>query len=223
VSDLLQRLRGILLGGPKPPVLEEARFPVDRMRRPDLTRFTRPLEHYVGYIETYLASLQPIPRGQPVPPERRSSEWQAHAYHKGVFGQWGLIAIGPAKALDYVLTLLRHDLPEGRQSGAGVLEAWVEAGQSADLTAHALAFAEREASESEPDPETISVLITVLGRAKRRDALPLLARIFRAPWANVGDVDFDAATAIGEIAGKSFARKPDPRAAAEQWLTEQGL
>ena len=219
---LLGWLKRIFLGGPRPPVLEEERFPTDKMGRPDLTRFTRPVDHYIGYVDAYLTSLLPPPPGHPVPRESRDPPWQVYAYRRGVLGQWGLIARGPGEALPYVLTLLRHPLAEGRQAATGVLEAWTQRGANPDLGTHALAAAEREVAEPEPDPEALSVLLGIFGQLRMREALPLIARVLRAPWAKTGDVDYSAAEAVAEIAGESLERA-DLRGAAERWLRDQGL
>src|SRR5688572_23926955 len=222
LNGLFGWLKLIFFGRPKPPVLEEARFPTDKMGRPDLTRFTRPVDHYIGYVDAYLTSLTPPPPGHPVPRESRDPPWQVYAYRKGVLGQWGLIARGPGEALTHVLTLLKHPLPEGRQAAAGVLEAWTQRGGNPDLGTHALAAAEREAADAEPDPEVLSVLLGILGQLRMRDALPLIARVLRADWAKTGDVDYSAAEAVAEFARESFGRD-DPRGGAERWLLEQGF
>lgn len=165
MSDLLRRLRLAFLGPPSPPALEEERFPRDAVGRPDLTRFTRPLDHYIGYVEAYLTSLDPnAPTATGAESWRHNRAWQSYAYRKGVLGQWGLIARGPAEALPYVLGLLRHKIPEARSSGAGVLEAWTDATPHPDLVLHVRAAAEREANAEEPDPETLSILRGLLER-----------------------------------------------------------
>jgi hypothetical protein len=206
-----------LFGPPKPPTLEEERFPSDRNGRPDLSRFTKPLSHYIAYLDAYHASL----RGD-LTPEQSSFAWQTHAYRKGVLGQWGIIARGPAEALAYVLDLLSHPLAEGRQAGAGVLDAWADTTSSA-LAVHALAAAEREAAMPSPDGETLSTLLNLLGRLGARDALPLIARVLRAPGSRSGDVDYAAAETIALFAGDAFDQSVDSRQAAERWLREQGL
>ncbi|MGH7555515.1 MAG: hypothetical protein ACREMQ_21150, partial [Longimicrobiales bacterium] len=172
--------------------------------------------HYAGYIEDYLKSLEARPGVNPP-----TAEWQAYAYRKGVFGQWGLIARGPAEALPAVLRLLQHPVAEARQAGAGVLEAWT--GESGDLEAPALAAAERELSGPDTDIETLSTLLGILGRARSEAALPLLAGVLRAPESSVGDLDWSAVEALQAIAGQRFVHESDPKQAADQWLRERGL
>ena len=109
-------VRDIFTGPPKPPALEEESYPRDKMGRPDLRRFTKPLSHYVSYMEDYHKSLGPTGPGDPV--------WQSFAYRKGVLAQWGIIAKGPSEALPYVVGLLENPLPEARSAAAGILGEW---------------------------------------------------------------------------------------------------
>jgi hypothetical protein len=217
---VLRWLKRIFLGADRPPRLEEERFPRDAAGRPDLTRFTRSVAHYTGYIEDYLVSLE-SPTDSRSGGRPRTSEWQAYAYRKGVLGQWGLIARGPAEALPTVLRLLQHPVAEARQAGAGVLDGWI--GESGELEAPALAAAERELRGPDTDIETLAVLLGVLARARSEAALPLLARVLRAPESSAGDLDWSAVEALGAIAGQRFVRESDPRHAAERWLRERGL
>lgn len=216
MHSALRWLKHALLGEESPPRLDEERFPVDGTGRPDLTRFTQSVAYYARYIDDHLESLDP--RGSRHP---ATSEWQSYAYRKGVFGQWGLIARGPAEALPTVLGLLRHPVAEGRQAAAGVLGAWARDG--ADLVAPALAAAERELSRQDVDIETLASLIGVLGQARSESALPLLARVLRTPESTTGDLDWAAMEALQEIAGQRFVDQPDPKQAAERWLRERGL
>src|SRR5687767_10935527 len=212
----LRWLKHVLFGEETPPRLDEERFPIDATGRPDLTRFTQSVAYYAGYIDEYLKSLDV--RGSRNP---ATSAWQSYAYRKGVFGQWGLIARGPAEALTTALELLRHPVAEGRQSGAGVLGAWARDG--VDLVAPSLEAAERELSQPESDVETLSSLMEVLGRARSEAALPLLARVLRAPESATGDLDWSAMEALQEIAGQRFVDQSDPKQAADRWLRERGM
>ncbi len=220
MRDALRWLRRILFGDPSPQPLEEERYPRDAKGRPDLTRFTRSAAHYAGYIDDYLTSLDSRAasqsRAQPATPE-----WQAYAYRKGVLGQWGLIARGPVDALPVVLQLLRDPLPEGRQAGAGVLDAWSR--ESRDFATPALTAAERELEGPDTDIETLGILLGLLGRARSEAALPLLARVLRAPESSTGDLDWSAVEALEDFAGQPFTRDPDPKQAAERWLRERGF
>lgn len=219
VSTVLLWLRELLVGSPEPPVLEEERFPRDSMGRPDTSRFVHPASHYASYIEAYLATLRPATGRQ----ERRGSVWQSYAYRKGVIGEWGLIAHGPSEALPFVVRLLTDPLPEARQKATGVLEAWMGAGRDAEIEAHALAAAEREAGKEEPDIETLGGLLGILGRLRSQQALPLMARVLRMPGASTGDLDWATADAVAAVGGESFDHAGDRRAAAERWLRKRGL
>src|SRR5262245_4052692 len=121
MGNILRWLRSILIGAEQPPDLEEAHYPRDASGAPDLTCFTRSVEHYARYIGDYLESLE---SARDEPP--RAREWQVYEYQKYVLGQWGLIARGPSEALATVLRLLRHRIPEGRQAASGVLGAWAD-------------------------------------------------------------------------------------------------
>jgi hypothetical protein len=219
MRDVLSWLRYIVLGAEKPPPLEEDSFPRDTAGQPDLTRFTRPVAQYAGYIQEYLVSLSsPAPRRSGPP---RSSEWQSYAYRKGVLGQWGLIARGPAESLPAVLELLRHPVAEGRQAGAGVLEHWTR--ENRDLEAPVLALAQRELDRPDSDIETLSVLMGVLGRMRSEAALPLVSRVLRAPESSVGDLDWSAIEALQDITGQRFVNESNPKQAADRWLRERGF
>ena len=215
LGTVLRRLRSVLIGADQPPELEESRYPRNASGAPDLACFTRPVEHYERYITDYLESLE-SPKGT-----LANREWQTYAYQKYVFGQWGLIARGPAEALPTVLRLLRHRIPEGRQAASGVLDAWSDA--RTPVEAPLLAAAERELAGPETDIETLSTLIGILGRERSEAALPLLARVLRDPGSSNGDVDWCAIEAIGDIARRKFVKEPEPKQAAERWLQQRGL
>ena len=219
MSAVLRWLSEALFGPPGPPVLEEERFRRDSMGRPDLSRFVHPASHYAGYIEEYLAALRPTAGLG----DRRGSAWQSYAYRKGVIGEWGLIARGPSEALSFVVRFLNDPLPEARQKATGVLEEWMGAGRDAEVEAHALAAAEREAARLEPDIETLGALLGILGRLRSAEALPLMARVLRRPDASTGDLDWATADAVAAFAGKSFDHTGDRRDAAERWLRARGL
>jgi len=216
MDHILRWLRSILLGAEKPPDLEEAHYPRDASGAPDLTCFTRPVEHYTRYIDDYLESLE-APRGAPP----RAREWQVYEYQKYVFGQWGLIARGSSEALPTVLRLLRHRIPEGRQAASGVLDAWSDGGTA--LEESALAAAEKELAGPDTDIETLSTLIGILGRERSEASLPLLARVLRDPNSRNGDVDWCSIEAIGDIAGQKFVREAEAKQAAQRWLQQRGL
>ena len=225
VRTVLRWLQRLLLGAEHPPPLEEERYARDSLGRPDLARFTRPAAHYAGYLDEYLDSLadgsSPGTRGRGA-----TREWQAHAYRKGVLGQWGLIARGPTEALPIVLELARHPLPEGRQAAAGVLEAW-EAPATAPggdgLLAAALEFAERELASDAPDTETLAVLLGMLGRRRNPRGLPVVARILRDPSSRTGDLDWAALETLECLSGERFRDATAPIEAATEWLSRHGL
>jgi hypothetical protein len=216
VGNVLRWLRSILIGAPKPPRLEEARYARSANGTPDLTCFTRSVEHYAGYIADYIESLE-SPRGTLA----TDREWQSYEYQKFVFGQWGLIARGPSEALPTVLRLLQHRIPEGRQAASGVLEAWSNAGTALEMPL--LAAAEKELAGPDMDIETLSMLIAALGRERSETALPLLARVLRDPASRNGDLDWNAIEALGDIAGRTFVKEPEPKQAAERWLQARGI
>ena len=204
--DFLSFLREVFLGKPKVPALEEDRYPVGPRGTPDLTRFTKPMQHYTGYIDDYLRSLKTT--------ERHENEWYAREYRKMVYGQWGLIARGPQEALPYVLQMLEHRESEARSAAAGILDRWAN---DSTLVQHLL-----NALRTEQDIETLSILADTLGRLKVRDALPRLAELIRAPDASNGDLDWNVAGAIGEISGQEFGQGRERVAAADSWLRNNG-
>jgi len=217
VDNILRWLRDFLIGAEKPPPdLEEAHYPRDASGAPDLTRFTKSVEHYARYIRDYLESLE-SPRGARPP----AQEWQAYEYQKYVLGQWGLIARGPSQALPTVMRLLQHRIPEGRQAASAVLGAWADRG--AALEEPMLAAADKELVSPDPDIETLSMLIGMLGRERSEASLPLLARVLRDPNSRNGDIDRCAIEAIGDIAGRKFIDASEPEQATERWLQQRGL
>jgi len=219
----LNWLRTLLFSSPAPCVLEEQRFPRGTDGAPDLACFTRPVDHYIAYIEDYLMSLEPSTSVATLLPKTNSLEGRSHAYQKGVVGQWGLIARGPKDALPYILSLLERRVPEARQAAAAVLEGWLRRGVPVDVSAQILAAAEREGNDKRADPESLSALLLVLGRLKHIDALPLFARVLRAPDSRVGDLDWSAAEAIASTAGGAISREGDLRRAADLWLQKRGV
>jgi hypothetical protein len=213
MHGVLRWLASLFRGAPAPPRLEEERFPRDAAGRPYLTCFTRPANYYQGYIDDYLESL-----GSPKP----SFEWQAHAYRKGVLGQWGLIARGPGEAFPFVHRLLRHPVAEARQAGVAVLDAWARDGGNFEVAA--LSAAEQElAAPSQTDIQTLTALLGMLGRVRSKSALPLIARVLRAPNSAMGDLDRSAIEALESISGEQFSQQSEPKHAAELWLRERGV
>ena len=187
--------------------LEEDAYPRDAKGRIDLSRFTKPLAHYVAYFDAYLVSFGP--QGN------RSREAQELAYRKNVYAQWGLIAKGPQEALPYVMQLLAHSESEARAAAAGVLDAWVEGNPT-------LAPSLLAAAETEKDPETLSILISAIARTRTKSALPLLGRILRDPASRNGDVHWAVVEAVAKFARRRFELSEDGLRAADAWLREQG-
>lgn len=187
--------------------LEEDGYPRDAKGKLDLSRFTKPLSHYVAYFDAYLVSLGPE--------GNRSREAQELAYRKSVYAQWGLIAKGPQEALPYVMQLLAHSEPEARAAAAATLEAWIDG--KAALVPTLLA-----AAGTETDPETLSTLISAIARTRSREALPLLGRILRDPASRNGDVHWAVVEAVGKIARRRFELSEEGLRAADAWLRDQG-
>lgn len=200
-------VRDILNDPRQPPALEEELYPRDAMGRPDLQRFTKPLSHYISYMEDYHKAL-----GATGPAD---AAWQSFAYRKGVLAQWGIIAKGPSEALPYVLGLLESPLPEGRSAAAGILGEWQK---DPTFIPHLVSALERD-----DDIETLSTLAGTLGRLKARAALPRLAALLRAPNSDEGDLSWSVMEAVSAIAGKDFISTPDPKQATDDWLREQGI
>jgi hypothetical protein len=167
-------------------------------------KLTKPVAHYAGYIDDYLDALVSV----------ADSAKQSFAYRKGVVGQWGVIARGPAQGLPYVLRLLRNPLPEGRSAAAGILDAWSD---DPALAPHLI-----EALATEPDIETLSTLMGTLGRLKVSAALPRLAELLRSPNSDRGDLSWSVIEALSAIVGERFISAADPKGAADIWLLEHG-
>jgi hypothetical protein len=187
------------------PRIPEDEIPVDASGRPDLSRYTRPLEHYCRYYEEYQALTA---RRTRVPDEVVRA-----AYAKKVHATWAFIARG-AESLPYVLKLLRSPDPEARADAAGIL---------ADLgDREGVADALLRVAEEESDPEALTVALDALARLREPRALPLIARIVRDPARDEGDVRWCAVESLERYARRKFTKQPDPVAAACAWLEARG-
>src|SRR5689334_14509666 len=93
-------------------MLKEHRIATDEQGRPDLSCFTDPIEHYMGYYEDFLAFRKL---------KRVASQAEAReAWSKRVFAVWGFIANG-TEALPYVLQMLKSPVADAREDAGGVL------------------------------------------------------------------------------------------------------
>ena len=166
---------------------------------PNLTRYNKPLSHYVRLYDEYLTSLK----------QKGESVW---TYRKRVDAIWGLIAKG-AEALPYALQMLINDTPEAREDAGGIL---AELGKVEGVLEAIL-----ERIEQEHDQQALASLVLTVGAFRDSRAIPKLAALIRSPDTN-GDTQWTAIESLGKIVKKRFLQQADPFALAKKWLLVHG-
>lgn len=129
-----------------------------------------------------------------------------------VAAERGLISWG-AEAIPYAVELLANRDPEIREDGAAVLGALGEDERVVDALAG-------RASARGRGP-TRRLMIIGLGRLRNKKAIPFLVATIRNDETD-GDTRFTAIQSLGQIARRRFDRRPEPEAAALEWLNAHG-
>jgi len=129
-----------------------------------------------------------------------------------VAAERGLISCG-AEAIPYAVELLANRDPEIREDGAAVLGALGEHERVVDALLGAL--------QREDEDQPRDVMIIGLGRLRNKKAIPFLAATIRDSETD-GDTRFTAIQSLGQIARRRFDRRPEPEAAALEWLNAHG-
>jgi HEAT repeat protein len=170
---------------------EEDRIPIDPSGRPDLSYYTRSAEYYAAMHARAIA-----PGG---------------SFAERTHGCWGLIAKGE-EAISHALAMLASAKPDAREDGAAIL---AEIGKGDGVVQSLLV-----ALAAETDVQARDCLIAALGGLRNRAAIPALAALIEEE-----DVDADtrwtAVESLGRIVRRRFLAKPDPVAAAQDWITAE--
>jgi hypothetical protein len=184
--------------------LKEQDYPVAENGKPDLSRYSDPVEHYLELYERYLGTIG----------GRSGSGYEQElAFARRVHATWGLIAKGAA-AVPHALLMLRHAERDAREDGAAIL---AELGARAEIVDGLL-----DALEAETSSEPRDSIIAALGQMRSQRAIPALAAIVRAESTD-GDTRWTAVEALGRIARKRFLKQVDPISAAKAWLEKRGI
>lgn len=168
------------------------RHPVDSQGRPDLKTFHR---HAEAYARLHLEGISTFD------------------FHKRVEGHWGLIAKGH-ESVPYLVDLLRHPDPEARADGAWALA-------SVGATDRSIQLSLINVLQSADTHEERDTLLLALGHMRSKDAIPVIARLIRSGSTD-GDTRTMAVQALGKIARRRFDKRPDPLAAAVEYLDRIG-
>jgi hypothetical protein len=180
-----------------PPGLPEDRIPTDKNGKPDLSYYTQPLEHYVGmYNASFNVHSKESSRGQ-----------HDLAWRQRVHATWGLLAKGP-EALPFLLTLIRHQNPDARETGVYLLGEL----RSDDTIGGRL----RDCLKNEDDLVVKSAVIEALGKLRYRPAIPAIASIVLNTNLDI-DTRWNATDSLARIVGQDFSG-PDRLQKAERWL-----
>jgi hypothetical protein len=190
-------------------------IPVDASGKPDLCYFTKPLEHYIQVYEGAWKDHESAGKlrwsGEPDDPNLATIKKLVDIkFRKRVHATWGLIAKG-SDAIPYALTMLNSAISDIREDGAGILGA---VGREEGVVEALL-----QSLDTETDVTARDSVILALGELRNRKAIPLLAKFIRNPETD-GDTQWGAMLSLGRIVRKRFEKKPDPLAAALEWLTK---
>lgn len=179
--------------------LEEDEIPVDARGKPDISRYTKPLDYYIALYESSLAR-----------PARRDLEQSSFLFRKRVHATWGLLAKG-SSAIPYLLHLMQHTSPDAREDASHLLGELKDQAGVADVLLHHM--------ENETDLVARSAMIDALGKLRYQPAIPALARVIVT---TTGDQDLrlDAADSLSRIVGVNFSESGDAVRSASKWLRE---
>jgi HEAT repeat protein len=170
---------------------EEDRIPIDPSGRPDLSYYTRSAEYYAAMHARAIAA--------------------GGTFAERTHGCWGLIAKGE-KAIPHAMAMLASTKPDVREDGAAIL---AEIGKGEGVVQSLLL-----ALAAETDVEARDGLILALGGLRSRAAIPALATLIENEDTD-GDTRWTAVESLGRIARRRFLGKPDPVAAARDWIVAE--
>lgn len=181
---------------------------------PDLSRYTKPLEHYIAIYEEQQRFFRSPPPVDPQNAEdlKRFDALCAMQYSNRVNATWGMIAKGKA-SIRYALQMLKSADPDAREDAGGILHAL---GRTAEVVEELITALENESTLQAEDS-----IIIALGAMRTKAAIPVLAKLLRRSDVD-GDTAWTAAEALGRIVRRRFAKETDARKAAQSWLDRHG-
>jgi hypothetical protein len=183
--------------------IEEDNIPIDAKGKPELSRYTKPLAHYISLYE---ASMARIPEAE------LSSERANFAFRQRVHATWGLMAKG-TEAIPYLLTLVSRKNSDAREDASFLLGELKRTDGIADvLLAHL---------NNEKDLVAQSAMIGALGKLRYKPAVHAMARLILSDDID-RDIRLDAVDSLGRIEKIAFSKSNDPLAAATSWLATEG-
>ena len=178
--------------------MKESSIPVDARGRPDLSGYTDTAAYYAAMHDQALKAM-------------RVAGYDARLeFARRVHGTWGLIANG-ADAIPYAMAMLKSKESDAREDGAAILG---EIGKNSGAVEELV-----NALESEVDVQARDSIILALGRMKNRAAIPALAALIENENTD-GDTQWTAVESLGRIVRKRFLARPEPVAAAVEWLKQ---
>jgi HEAT repeat protein len=130
-------------------------------------------------------------------------------YELMVAAEWGLIARG-TDSIPYAMRMLKSPDSDIREGGAGVLQG---IGQASSGVIDAVI----ESLGSEIDLQTRDTLVAALGAMKNKRAIPVLAALVKDSSIDA-DSQWVAIESLGKLVRVRFLTRPDPRAAAMEWI-----
>jgi hypothetical protein len=183
--------------------LEEDNIPIDARGKPDLSRYTKPLAHYISLYEASMTRI----------PEAELSEARANlAFRQRVHATWGLRAKG-AEAIPFLLTLVCRKNSDSREDASFLLGEMERTDGIADVLLAQL--------NNEKDLVAQSAMIQALGKLRYQPAVQAMARLILSHDVD-HDIRLDAADSLGRIVKILFSESDDSLAAAISWLGTQG-
>jgi len=197
-------------------LIDSRTIPSTPQNAPVLTYLSESATYYAKLLLRSAVIFKDVPRPGP----RLSNDEISMHNNRFVMSQWGLIARGK-EAVPFAVDMLHSEITEVREAAAGVLGA---VGRDEEVVSHVLQALEAEYHRpvSKQTILTLDTLVGALGRMKNKQAIPILATLLRDTALNY-DSRFAVAEALGNLARKRFEKRPDPIAAATEWLDSKGL
>jgi hypothetical protein len=183
--------------------LEEDNIPIDARGKPDLSRYTKPLAHYISLYEASMTKIA----------EAEFSDGRANlAFRQRVHATWGLLAKG-SEAIPFLLTLVGRKDSDAREDASFLLGELKRTDGIADVLLAQL--------NNEKDLVAQSAMIQALGKLRYQPAAQAMARLILSDDVD-SDIRLDAADSLGRIVKIAFSESGDPLPAAISWLATQG-
>ena len=178
--------------------MKENDFPTDEKGKPDLRYYDEPAAFYAAM------------HAQAIRDSRNKEADSRQTFARRVHGCWGLIARGE-DSVPFALEMLASGNSDAREDGAAVL---AEVGRNETVVARLL-----DALEAEADTQARDSIVQALGGLRNKLAIPGLAAMVEDEGTD-GDTRWMAVESLGKIVRRRFLAKPDPVAAALDWIAK---